>query len=216
MLRMRYNLFRGGSDAARKRATAPQYQRGQGYPRSLDAPAGGDHPPGLGGFPGDRHAVTPARAPGEGSTATRNAYAKQFNIGQRTLLDLLNSENEVLRGAPVRGGNAQRSSARAVPRARGDGRTDGPPGRRPGTGVRAQRDRSMPGAHRCPASGSSVIPTAAKASHGDRHAALRLAMTEQRMPVIPSVAKLPPSSAGSQDVAGQVLVFGQLAEVLST
>jgi adhesin transport system outer membrane protein len=28
---------------------------------------------------------------------TRDAYVKQFNIGQRTLLDLLDSENEVFR-----------------------------------------------------------------------------------------------------------------------
>ena len=32
----------------------------------------------------------------ESAIATRQAYEKQFNIGQRTLLDLLNSETEVL------------------------------------------------------------------------------------------------------------------------
>mgnify|MGYP000261210291 CR=1 FL=1 len=32
------------------------------------------------------------------SEQARNAYAKQFKIGQRTLLDVLNSENEVLQG----------------------------------------------------------------------------------------------------------------------
>lgn len=32
----------------------------------------------------------------EAARATRDAYGKQFRIGQRTLLDLLNSENEVL------------------------------------------------------------------------------------------------------------------------
>src|SRR4029077_17243695 len=30
----------------------------------------------------------------DSSAATREAYAKQFSIGQRTLLDLLNAENE--------------------------------------------------------------------------------------------------------------------------
>jgi len=30
------------------------------------------------------------------SLATKNAYQKQFNIGRRTLLDLLNTENEVV------------------------------------------------------------------------------------------------------------------------
>jgi adhesin transport system outer membrane protein len=30
----------------------------------------------------------------ESSAATREAYGKQFSIGQRTLLDLLNAENE--------------------------------------------------------------------------------------------------------------------------
>lgn len=33
----------------------------------------------------------------EAALKTREAYAKQFKIGQRTLLDLLNSEQEVLR-----------------------------------------------------------------------------------------------------------------------
>ncbi len=31
----------------------------------------------------------------DSSTAARDAYAKQFSIGQRTLLDLLNAENEL-------------------------------------------------------------------------------------------------------------------------
>jgi adhesin transport system outer membrane protein len=32
----------------------------------------------------------------EAALATRDAYEMQFNIGQRTLLDVLNAENEVI------------------------------------------------------------------------------------------------------------------------
>lgn len=97
MLRMRYNLYRGGSDAARKRATAYNINEAVDVRdrsiRQLEETV--------------RLAWAAFEATGaqlpllerqvKAATATRNAYAKQFNIGQRTLLDLLNSEQEVLR-----------------------------------------------------------------------------------------------------------------------
>ncbi|MCV6626950.1 MAG: TolC family protein, partial [Cellvibrionaceae bacterium] len=42
----------------------------------------------------------------QAAQATKEAYVEQFNIGRRTLLDLLNTENEVV--------DAQRSLIRAV------------------------------------------------------------------------------------------------------
>ena len=96
MLRMRYNLFRGGSDAARKRATGHNINEARDIRdrsmRQLEESI--------------RLAWAAFEATGaqlplleqriKAALATRAAYAKQFNIGQRTLLDLLNSENEVL------------------------------------------------------------------------------------------------------------------------
>lgn len=95
MLRMRYNLFRGGSDAARKRATGYNVNEAQAIRdrslRQLEESV--------------RLAWSALEATGaqlshlqaqvDAARATRDAYQKQFNIGQRTLLDLLNSENEV-------------------------------------------------------------------------------------------------------------------------
>ncbi|MFD2273820.1 TolC family protein [Undibacterium arcticum] len=49
----------------------------------------------------------------DASAATRESYAKQFSIGQRTLLDLLNAENEYFnaRLAYTTGQYAQLASA---------------------------------------------------------------------------------------------------------
>ncbi|MEJ2575662.1 MAG: TolC family outer membrane protein [Gammaproteobacteria bacterium] len=96
MLRMRYNLYRGGADAAKVRETAyniteSKEVRNRAYRQleealrlawaALDATT---------------RQVPLLEAQIVAARATRDAYAKQFNIGQRTLIDLLNSENEVL------------------------------------------------------------------------------------------------------------------------
>ena len=98
MLRMRFNLYRGGTDAARKRATAHNINEAKDIRdrsvRQLDETIR---------LAWAAYAATAAQMPlferqVVAATATRDAYAKQFNIGQRTLLDVLNSENEVLQG----------------------------------------------------------------------------------------------------------------------
>lgn len=94
MLRMRYNLFKGGSDLARVNETAQlsneareiarrtRQQLEQSTRLSWNAMvSAGERLPSL-----KQHA--------DASLATRDAYTKQFSIGQRTLLDLLDSENE--------------------------------------------------------------------------------------------------------------------------
>ena len=69
MLKLRYNLFRGGSDLSRLQETGYQTREAQERLPFLT-----------------KHA--------EASQLTREAYAKQFSLGQRTLLDLLDTENE--------------------------------------------------------------------------------------------------------------------------
>lgn len=94
MLKLRYNLFRGGSDQARGAETLQlkneakeilnraHRQLEQSVRLSWNAfKAAFDRLPNL-----RKHA--------ESSLLSRDAYAKQFSIGQRTLLDLLDSENE--------------------------------------------------------------------------------------------------------------------------
>ena len=96
MVRMRYNLFRGGSDAARKRVTEHNIDEAKSIRdrsvRQLEESVR---------LAWAAFEVTHAQLPLLESQivsarATRDAYEKQFNIGQRTLLDVLNSENEVL------------------------------------------------------------------------------------------------------------------------
>jgi adhesin transport system outer membrane protein len=95
MLRLRYNLYRGGSDAARKRATAININEAMDVRdrsvRQLEESVR---------LAWAAMNATSAQLPllrrqVDAAIATRDAYAKQFNIGQRTLLDLLNAENEV-------------------------------------------------------------------------------------------------------------------------
>jgi len=95
MLRMRYNLYRGGSDAARKRAAALNVNEARDVrdrsvlqlEETLQLAWAAYQATGA-QLPLLEQQVTAA-------LATRDAYAKQFNIGQRTLLDVLNAENEV-------------------------------------------------------------------------------------------------------------------------
>lgn len=96
MIRMRYNLYRGGSDSARKRVTAYNISEAKDVrdrtlrqlEESLRLAWAAYEATGR-QLPLFEEQVVAARA-------TRDAYGKQFNIGQRTLLDVLNSENEVL------------------------------------------------------------------------------------------------------------------------
>lgn len=94
MLRLRYNIFRGNADKARINEAGYQIQEAmqnldsirrqvqegvsQAYNAYLTA-----H---------DRVAILGQYV--ESSDATRVSYGKQFRIGQRSLLDLLNAENE--------------------------------------------------------------------------------------------------------------------------
>jgi adhesin transport system outer membrane protein len=95
MIRMRYNLYRGGADSARKRETAYNINEAKDVRdrtlRQLEESLR---------LAWAAQQATARQLPllerqVEAARATRDAYAKQFNIGQRTLLDLLNAENEV-------------------------------------------------------------------------------------------------------------------------
>jgi adhesin transport system outer membrane protein len=95
---MRFNLFRGGTDSARKRATAYNISEAMDVRdrtiRQLEESIR---------LAWAAYQATSAQLPlmklrVEAAKATRAAYEKQFEIGQRTLLDVLNSENEVIQG----------------------------------------------------------------------------------------------------------------------
>ncbi len=95
MLRLRYNLYNGGGDKARIRQT--EYQIGEAQAIQRDAQRQIRESVELSWNAYDtlqrqleyleRHVIS--------SEDTRNSYQKQFDIGQRSLLDLLDTENEV-------------------------------------------------------------------------------------------------------------------------
>lgn len=95
MLRLRYNLFNGGADKARIRQT--EYQIGEAQQIQRDSMRQIKQSLGLSWNANEilgrqiehleQHVMS--------SEETRNSYKKQFDIGQRSLLDLLDTENEV-------------------------------------------------------------------------------------------------------------------------
>jgi len=97
MLRMRFNLFRGGSDAARKRATAYNIKEAVDVRDRSTRQLEETLHLAWAAFEATSTQLPLLERQVRASTSTRNAYVKQFDIGQRTLLDLLNSEQEVLR-----------------------------------------------------------------------------------------------------------------------
>jgi adhesin transport system outer membrane protein len=92
---MRYNLYRGGSDAARKRATALKVNEARDVRDRSVSQLEETLRLAWAAFQATSAQLPLLEQQITAAIATRDAYAKQFNIGQRTLLDLLNAENEV-------------------------------------------------------------------------------------------------------------------------
>jgi len=95
MVRMRYNLLNGGGDAARKRQTAhlideAKEVRNRTYRQVVETMRLSWN-----AFDATEQQLVYLKQHVNATVRTRDAYQKQFNIGQRTLLDLLNAENEL-------------------------------------------------------------------------------------------------------------------------
>ena len=95
-LRLRYNIYRGGGDSARKSQTADLI----GEAQEIRATTKRQVEEGLrlswSAFNFTSQQIEYLTSYVESVVATREAYLKQFKIGKRSLLDLLNTENEVL------------------------------------------------------------------------------------------------------------------------
>lgn len=94
MVRMNYNIYRGGADLARKRSTAFKIQQAKNIRNRAE-----DQVIEEAGLSWNDYLTAQARLDllrqhATSASATRTAYLKQFNIGQRSLLDLLDTENE--------------------------------------------------------------------------------------------------------------------------
>lgn len=94
MLWVKWNLFRGGFDKYRGEETAHQINEAQEIARNTHRQVEAAVRLAYNAFATARDRLPSLERYVKASDATRDSYAKQFAIGQRTLLDLLDSENE--------------------------------------------------------------------------------------------------------------------------
>jgi adhesin transport system outer membrane protein len=94
MLWLKWNIFRGGFDYYRDEETAKQISEAQEIARNTNRQVEAAVRLAYNAFATARDRLPSLDRYVKASDSTRDAYAKQFAIGQRTLLDLLDSENE--------------------------------------------------------------------------------------------------------------------------
>lgn len=94
MVRMRYNLFRGGADQARVGETRNQAMEAQQVRNRAERQLEQSARLAWSAYRAARDRAANLRKHAESTQLTREAYTKQFSMGQRTLLDLLDTENE--------------------------------------------------------------------------------------------------------------------------
>lgn len=94
MLWVKWNLFRGGFDYYRGKETATQINEAQEIARTTSRQVESAVRLAYNAYATARDRLPSLERYVKSADATRDAYSKQFAIGQRTLLDLLDSENE--------------------------------------------------------------------------------------------------------------------------
>ena len=94
MLYLKWNLFRGGFDYHRLKETALQIDEASEISRNTNRQVENAVRLAYNAYATGRDRVPSLARYVKSSDATRAAYAQQFAIGQRTLLDLLDAENE--------------------------------------------------------------------------------------------------------------------------
>lgn len=95
MLRLRYNLYNGGEDSARIRRSEHQLGEAQAVQRDAIRQVRQSLELSWNAYEILGRQMEFLSEHLSASQQTRDAYQKQFDIGQRTLLDLLDTENEV-------------------------------------------------------------------------------------------------------------------------
>jgi adhesin transport system outer membrane protein len=99
MVRMRYNLFRGGADMGRIAETRFQVQEAEETARRTERQVEQAIRLSWNAYKSAAQRLPHLIKHAEASQLTREAYNKQFALGQRTLLDLLDAENEAFTAA---------------------------------------------------------------------------------------------------------------------
>src|SRR5690349_4880279 len=92
---MRYNLFRGGADVAREREAFHRVNESRASLERARRKAEEDARVSYNALETARARTIALRARAEAQRRTRDAYAQQFEVGQRDLLDVLDAENEL-------------------------------------------------------------------------------------------------------------------------
>lgn len=95
MLRLRYNVYRGGADAARVAETGYQTKEALQIMNRVQRQVEESSRLSWNALETAKDRLPKLKAHADATALTRDAYAQQFNIGQRTLLDLLDAENEL-------------------------------------------------------------------------------------------------------------------------
>ncbi|MDX1452820.1 MAG: TolC family outer membrane protein [Oleiphilaceae bacterium] len=97
MLRVHYDLYQGGADKARQRRTRLQHHYQQQQVEVIRRAVIMDAERAWSSYQEQGRRYNHLQNFVEAAEQTRSAYEKQFEIGQRRLIDLLDAENEVLR-----------------------------------------------------------------------------------------------------------------------
>ncbi|MBN3142381.1 TolC family outer membrane protein [Pectobacterium brasiliense] len=95
MLRMRYNLYEGGSSKANMESKAYQVKEAQDVRNNALRLLSEELKLAWSALNNSRQQLPIAAEYADRSMKVRTAYQKQFGLGERTLLDLLDSENEL-------------------------------------------------------------------------------------------------------------------------
>jgi len=95
MLRLHYNLYHGGSDQARISETRIQTQEATEVENRTRHQIEESTRLSWNAMETAIDRLPKIKSQADATALTRDAYAKQFSIGQRTLLDVLDSENEL-------------------------------------------------------------------------------------------------------------------------
>lgn len=97
MLRMQYDLYDGGASRADQRIAKYRTQSVRYELDDLRRDLQREATQSWANYQANLKRVNFLQDYAEASQTTKNAYAQQFNIGQRSLIDLLDAENELLR-----------------------------------------------------------------------------------------------------------------------
>lgn len=94
-LQMRYNLLSGGADTAQEKAAAARYAQAMSRRDDVLWQVTESMRQAWNAYEAVKRQLEYLKVHEAASLRTRDAYSKQFAIGQRTLLDLLDTENEL-------------------------------------------------------------------------------------------------------------------------